>query len=330
MLLAADIGGTKSTLALFEGRPEGLRLVREATFRSREFPGIEPLVASFLETAEGTLEAACFGVAGPVLDNHAVTPNLPWNVDGKELARAAGIPRLELIGDLVATAAGIPLLNEDEVVTLQAGRPRHDGSALVLAAGTGLGAAILPGPDGAGEPLPSEAGHMDFAPRNEEEIGLLRFLAERFGSVSLERVLSGPGLVHLYQYVRERSGRSGDSSLLAELEESCDPGRVIGEAAATGRCPSCVRALELFVDVFGAAAGNLALATLATRGVYLGGGIPPKILPQLRAGRFLDSFVDKGRFRGFLEAVPVYVLRNPKTALLGAGRRAALLAASNA
>lgn len=328
MLLAADIGGTKSTFALLEGPPEAFRLLHETTYKSREFSGPEPLVTRFLQEAEGDIEAACFGIAGPVLDNHTVTPNLPWSVDGSELARRMGIPRLELIGDLVATAAGIPLLPADEIAVLQTGQPQPQTSAVVLAAGTGLGAAILPGPDGSGDPLPTEAGHMDFAPRSEEEIGLLRYLAQRFGTVSLERVLSGPGLVNLYHYLREQSHQSGDPALLAELEESCDPGRVIGEAAASGRCSLCVRALDMFVDAFGAAAGNLALATLATRGVYLGGGIAPKILPQLRGGRFLESFVDKGRFRGLLEAVPVYVLCNPKTALLGAGRWAARLAAT--
>lgn len=324
MLLAADIGGTKSTFALLEGPPETFRLVRETTFQSREFSGAEPLVTSFLRQADADIEAACFGIAGPVLDNHTVTPNLPWNVDGDDLARRVGIPRLVLIGDLVATAAGIPLLRADEIATLQAGSAQPRGAAVVIAAGTGLGAAIVPG--GAGDPLPTEAGHMDFAPRNEQEIGLLRHLGEQFGSVSLERVLSGPGLVNLYHYLRERSGEAGDPALPAELEASCDPARLIGEAAIAGRCALCVRALDMFVDALGAAAGNLALATLATRGVYLGGGIAPKILPRLRAGRFLASFVDKGRFRELLEEVPVYVLRNPKTALLGAGRRAARLA----
>lgn len=330
MLLAADIGGTKSTFALLDGPPEAFRLVHETTYKSREFSGPEPLVTRFLREAQGDIEAACFGIAGPVLDNHTVTPNLPWSVDGEELARRVGIPRLELIGDLVATAAGISLLGTDEIVTLQEGEAQPRGTAIVVAAGTGLGAAILPGPDGARDPLPSEAGHMDFAPRNAEEIGLLGYLTERYGSVSLERVLSGPGLVHLYHYLREQRHESGDPALLAELEASCDPGRVIGEAAISGRCSLCVRALDMFIDALGAAAGNLALATLATRGVYLGGGIAPKILPQLRAGRFLESFVDKGRFRGLLEDVPVHVVCNPKTALLGAGRRAARLATSNA
>lgn len=329
MLLAADIGGTKSTFALLEGPSEAFRLVHEATYKSRKFSGPEPLVTRFLQEAQGDIEAACFGIAGPVLDNHTVTPNLPWSVDGEELARRVGIPCLELIGDLVATAAGIPLLGADEIVTLQGGEAQPRGTAIVVAAGTGLGAAILPGPDGA-DPLPSEAGHMDFAPRNEEEIGLLRYLAARYGSVSVERVLSGPGLVNLYHYLREQRHESGDPALLAELEASCDPGRVIGEAAISGRCSLCVRALDMFIDALGAAAGNLALVALATRGVYLGGGIAPKILPQLRAGRFLESFVDKGRFRGLLEDVPVHVICNPKTALLGAGRRAARLAASSA
>jgi len=235
-----------------------------------------------------------------------------------------------LINDLVATAEGIPLLAQDELAILHRGGPGTAGAGnlALIAAGTGLGMALMPRTGGAWVPIPSEGGHMDFAPRDEDEAGLLFYLKERFGGhVSVERVVSGPGLFNLYQYVRDRSGQPENPRVREALEQGDDPARVIGEAALSEACNLCSRAVGMFVSAYGASAGNLALVGTATGGVYLGGGIAPKLLPRLQDGAFLRAFFDKGRFRGFLEAVPVRVILNDRAALLGAARRAASLLA---
>jgi glucokinase len=332
-ILAGDIGGTKSNLGLFELVDGRLRLVRSARYRSREFPGLPALIGAFLAAGaagEGKLEAACFGIPGPVIDNRASTPNLAWMVDGNVIAAEVGVPLVALINDLVATAEGIPLLEDDEVAVLQRGAPPPDGNRALIAAGTGLGMALLPRVGDRWVPLPSEGGHMDFAPRTEEEIGLLRYLRERFGRVSVERVVSGPGLFNIYQYLQDIVRLPESPEVREALARGEDPPPVISRLALTGPaagCEICVRTLEMFVAAFGAAAGNLALLGTATGGVWLGGGIAPKILPRLADGLFLQTFTAKGRFVPFLERVPVRVILNDRTALLGAARHAASLLA---
>jgi glucokinase len=329
MILAGDVGGTKTNLGLFETDGEGLRTVRSDKVHSADFPGLSELVRAFLRAGPaGDLEAACFGIPGPVIDNRASTPNLAWTVDGPQMAREVGVDRLELINDLVATAEGIPLLQEDELATLQGGNSDPDGNRVLIAAGTGLGMALMPRIAGGWIPVASEGGHADFAPRNEEEWDLLRYLREHFGRVSVERVVSGPGLFNLYGFLRD--GRRMPESLKVReaLARGDDPSRVIGEAAlAAGEdgCGLCSRALEMFVAIYGATAGNLALTGTATGGVYLGGGIAPKILPRLVHGPFLQAFEAKGRFVPYLEKVPVKVILNDRAALLGAARHAARL-----
>ncbi len=333
MILAGDIGGTKTNIGLFEvqeGRPH---LVRAETYVSEEHAGLAALVSAFLaEHPEARIEAACFGVPGAVLDNRAVTPNLSWDVDGDRVAAETGIPRVVLINDLVATAEGIPLLEEDELATLQTGvpdAPGREGNRALIAAGTGLGTALLPRIGDRWVPVPSEGGHADFAPRNEDEIGLLRSLRERFGRVSVERVISGPGLFNIYSFLRDTQHVQGNPRVQQALAEGEDPARVIGEAALAAdpeaRCGLCSRALEIFVAVYGATAGNLALLGTATGGVYVGGGIAPKILARLQDGLFVQTFVAKGRYTPYLERVPVRVILNDRAALLGAARRAAAL-----
>lgn len=336
MILAGDVGATKTNIGLFEagGRfdaGERPRLLRAERVRSLEYPGLAALVSAFLahqpEVSAETIEAACFGVPGPVLGNRARTPNLTWEIDGDLVARDAGIPRVHLINDLVATAEGVALLADDETAVLQEGTPDALGNRALLAAGTGLGMALLPRLGDRWVPVPSEGGHTDFAPRNEEEIGLLRYLRERFGRVSVERILSGPGLFNVYSYLRDAHHLPENPRVREALAGDEDPARIIGQAAlATSneeRCDLCSRALGLFVTVYGATAGNLVLTGTATGGVWIGGGIAPKILPRLTDGLFTQTFVAKGRFVPFLERIPVRVILNDKAAMFGAARVAA-------
>jgi glucokinase len=332
VILAGDVGGTKTALALYQVTSEAARApraLREAVFSSPDHPGLLPVLREFL--AGEHIAAACFGVAGPVAGNRAATPNLAWVVDGAEIAAATGIPRVELVNDLVAMGEGIAALDASQLATLQDGEADPAGNAALLAAGTGLGCATLAacGEDGGLVPLPSEGGHADFAARTEDEIALLRFLRRRHGRVSVERVVSGLGLRNLYEFLAGIWPGEGDPEVARLLSAAgeADSGRVIGEAAAAGSCPLCARAVEMFVDAYGAVAGNLALTALATRGLYLGGGIAPKLLPQLADGSFLAAFRDKGRHRALLERIPVRVILEERTPLLGAARRATRAAA---
>jgi glucokinase len=339
LILAGDVGGTKTNLGLFrwvDGRP---RLLRGAHFISADFPSLEPLLAQFLAGDHASIAAACFGVPGPVVENYARTPNLAWEIDGVALGRAMAIPALTLVNDLVATAAGVALLDPADVAVLQPGDPGASaggGNRALIAAGTGLGMALLPARPGGGHAaVASEGGHMDYAPRTEDELALYRTLRDRFGHVSVERVLSGPGLHNIYLHLSlQRSAAGGSGGRPSELERpdtaemlarlaAEDPAKVIAEAALAGASPLAARALDLFAAAYGAAAGNLALLGTATGGVYLGGGIAPKILDKLRDGTFLCAFQDKGRFRSYLEAVPVRVVLNERAALFGAARLAA-------
>ena len=328
-ILAGDVGGTKTNLGLFEAADGRLRLLAGKSFASADFPGLGPLLASFLDGSPWPAPAAaCFGVAGPVRDNVARTSNLPWEIDGAGLARELGIPAVGLVNDLVATAHGLPDLAADEVATLQPGAPDAAGNLALIAAGTGLGMALVARVEGVGHaPVASEGGHMDWAARNEAEIGVFRTLTVRFGHVSVERVVSGPGLVHLYEHLRDTGAAPGNPRVEAALAGEGDAAQVIGEEGLAGTCGICARALDLFAASYGAAAGNLALAGTAAGGVYVGGGMAPKLLPKLAEGGFIAAFLDKGRFRPYLEAVPVRVILDDKSALWGVARVAAGLTA---
>lgn len=343
-ILAGDIGGTKTTLAIFAAGAEAGAAAsaaadrpalprtpeREVTYPSAEHGGLLPIVQDFLAGERAPLAAACFGIAGPVVANRSVTPNLPWVVDGGEIARATGIARVELVNDLVAMGLGIAALGAADLATLQEGVATPvgtAGNAALLAAGTGLGITVMAaGPDGF-RPLPSEGGHQDLAPRTDEEIALLRYLRPLYGRVSAERAISGPGLHNIYKCLRDSGFAREQPEIRARLAAE-DPGAVIGEAAIAGACALCTHAVEMFAGLYGAVAGNTALLGLATQGVFLGGGIAPKLLPKLQDGRFLAAFLDKGRMRPLLETFPVKVILEPKTPLLGAARRAAELAGS--
>jgi len=330
-ILAGDIGGTKTNLALFDVAADGRTAeLRSAGFHSAGYAGLEEVIGAFLapEEAGNGIGAACFGIAGPVVDNRVVTRNLAWEVDGARLAERIPARRVLLLNDLVATAHGIPALAPAELALLQAGDPRLEaegGHRALIAAGTGLGMALLPRLGGGWHPVASEGGHVDLAPRTDEEIDLLRFLRAKLnGRVSVERVLSGPGLVHLYEFLRDTGRAAASPAVEAALAAGSDGGRAIGVEGLSG-IGICAAALRLFAALYGAVAGNVALLGTATGGIYLGGGIAPKILPVLRDGTFAAAFVDKGRFRAYLERIAVRVILNDRAALFGAARSAATL-----
>ena len=331
LVLAGDVGGTKVAAGMFRAEGGSLRPVHVETFAAPDFDSLERLLAAFFDRAEASpadVDSACVGVAGPVDGNATHTPNLAWEIDGDRVAAAAGLSEVRLINDLAATAEGVVALSEDQIATLQHGEPDPEGNRAVIAAGTGLGMALMPRVGGRWVPVATEGGHQDWAPRNDDEIALLRALRARYGGrVSVERVVSGPGLVAIYEHLR-KAGFAAKQPELRDRLERTDPAQAISQAAKAGTDPLAARALELFVAAYGAVAGNLALVGLATGGLYVGGGIAPKILDALRAGPFLAAFRDKGRFRELVERVPVRVVLEPETALLGAARVAARGAAS--
>jgi glucokinase len=321
LILAGDVGGTKALLGLFAEEGKGLRLVREAVYPSQEFPSLEAIVEHFFAgTAPPALTAACFGVAGPVIDGRSATTNLPWIIDERTLSTTTPVPRARLLNDLEATAWGVLGLAAAELAPLQTGT-RRDGHRALIAAGTGLGEALIVRDGGRHVVVASEGGHADFAPRTEREDGLLRFLRREYGHVSYERVLSGPGLYNVYRFARATSGLV-EPGWLRDRMAGGDPSAVVSEVALAGEDVVCEEALDTFAAVYGAEAGNLALRGLAVGGVFLGGGIAPKILAKLGDGTFTAAFRDKGRFRELLEAVPVAVVLNPRVALLGAAHAA--------
>jgi glucokinase len=332
MILAGDIGGTKTNLAIFTIEGDHPSPVVESTLTSKDYGGLEDLVRQFLDEATShhpwvtidQISRACFGVAGPVVDDRSEATNLPWVIDAKGLERTLRLKRVSVINDLVATAYGIPALKPEEVFVLNEGRSHPGGNMALIAAGTGLGEAILFWDGEVYRTVASEGGHADLAPRNALEIELLQNLLSQFHRVSYERVLSGPGIFNIYSFLKQ-AGYGQEPSWLAEKFQGQDPSAVITEAAMRGESDLCVRTLHLFVSLYGAEAGNLALKALATGGVYIGGGIAPKILDQLKDGTFMAAFTDKGRLSPVLEATPVRVILNPKTALYGAARCARLL-----
>jgi glucokinase len=327
VILAGDVGGTKTVVALFENGSAGLRSVRDATFPSADHTSLEEIVARFLDAGPASsIETTCFGVAGPVIAGRVTTTNLPWKVDETSLARATGARRAKLLNDLEAMAYGMLGLGDDDFAVLSPGAgATATGNAVVIAAGTGLGQALLVWDGERHVPVATEGGHASFAPRSEQEVELLRFLGAEFGGhVSYERLLSGPGLHNLYRFLRA-SGGEPEPAWLAERMRAEDPSAVIGEVGIAGRDPVCAACVELFASIYGAQAGNLALTVLALGGVFVGGGIAPKLLPVLQGGAFVRAFTDKGRFSRLLEGIPVRVSLNPRTPILGAARFAAQL-----
>ncbi len=318
MILAGDVGGTNVRLALFE--VEGGMLVPrdERRFRSRDVPGLEGPVVEFL--AGRRAAAAGFGVAGPVRNGRCEATNLPWVVDAAVLARNLCLPRVALVNDLFANALGLSELSGEDLAVVNAGAPDPEGNAALISAGTGLGETYLVRVDGRFVPQASEGGHASFAPRNPFEIDLLRHLQRSYSHVSFERVLSGPGFAALYAFERSRSLEREPAWLSQEIAAVGDPSPAVTAAALGGKDPVAARALERFVSIYGGEAGNLALKVLATGGVFVGGGIAPKILPKLLDGTFFGAFRDKGRFAPLLARIPIKVVVNDACALLGAAR----------
>ena len=283
MILAGDIGGTKTVIACYEESGSSLRQLHSATYHSKDFRSLETILTAYLKDSPGVApRAACFDVAGPVFDGKCQTTNLPWSLDERALARAIGAPRAKLLNDLEATGYGILQLPANELCVLNPGsRQGRRGNAAVVAAGTGLGEAILYW-DGRGyHPISTEGGHVDFAPRTDQEIDLLRYLRTKIGGrVSVERVLSGPGFHEIYCFLRD-TGHAAESPQLATLFRTEDPNPTITRLGLSGEDALCVATLELFCTLYGSEAGNLALKCLAVGGVFLGGGIATKILPVL-------------------------------------------------
>jgi len=319
MILAGDIGGTSTRLGLFEWVGGQLRIVAEHTRPSRNYPALEHIVAEFITGLRIDIQRACFGIAGPVLNGVVRTPNLPWLVDSRNLASVLALDRVTLLNDLEANAYGIDRLAPDQTVTLNAGDSDAVGNIAVISAGTGLGEAGLFWDGREHHPFACEGGHADFAPGNELEMELLIYLRGIFGHVSWERVLSGPGLHNIYNFL-QATRPSHESSPITDDLRCADPAMVISQAALAGRCARCADALEIFVSLYGAAAGNLALKMMACGGLYLGGGIAPKIIKQLVGPGFLRAFVAKGRMQPLMESIPVRVLMNDRVALWGAAQ----------
>jgi len=316
MILAGDVGGTKTSLALYRREARSLLRNRMATYRSREHEDFDAILRDFL-SGGGTVERACIGVAGPVESGRCRLTNLDWEVDEASLRRTLGVREAYLINDLQATASSLPYLQESDRAVIQEGEADPRGNMAVLAAGTGLGEGFLVGSGAGYIPLASEGGHVDFAPRDEREMRLHAFLRAKHGRVSVERVLSGPGLHDVYRFLREAEGMAEEPRIAAEVAGG-GPQHAIVRHGLAGGAGACAEALRIFCSLYGAEAGNLALQYLATGGVYLGGGIAPAILPALRRGQFLAAFRDKGRMGNLLSRVPVVVILDPTAPLLGA------------
>jgi len=321
MILAGDIGGTNARLAYFQTKSGQLQLISERVFPSGDYRELGDIVSKFLAESSARPEIACFGIAGPVHHGRVETSNLPWVIEQARLAKQIQLPATLLINDLEASAWGIGALQRQDLIALNQTAPSV-GNQAVISPGTGLGEAGLIWNGSQHQVFASEGGHVDFAPQGELQIELLTFLAKRHGHVSYERVLSGPGLVNVYEFLREKrcvQEPAGFASCLTHRDAAAQ----ISGAALDGTNPLAEQALDLWISVYGAEAGNLALKTMATGGVFLGGGISPKILPKLTGPAFMHAFLEKGRLRPVLEGISVQVITNDKAGLIGAARFAA-------
>jgi glucokinase len=323
MILAGDIGGTKTNLALFRPGSDRPQIEEGRRFKTTAYPSPVAMIEDFLANYPGeTITSACLAVAGPVVDGHSHLTNVPWTLSQKDLIRHFGWHRCLLLNDMEATVQAIPLLGASEVVSLQDGRPAPDGTLAILAPGTGLGAALALKRCGEIIALASEAGHGDFAPMDEEGLSLWRYIATREGHVCLEHILSGPGLYRLYMWRRQMGDSHPDPATVKAIEASDDPSARISSLALQEEDPVCVKVLAAFVRYLGAAAGNLALTAMARSGIYLAGGIAPKILPKLQDGLFQKAFCEKTDFGDLLKTIPVKVILTGEAPLLGAAHAA--------
>ena len=320
-LLGADIGGTKAMVALADGAKAWPNIVAQQIYPCRDFGSLDAILADFLsrpDTAGRPAGAACFSVAGPVVDNTTVLTNRGWSISAAALAARFGWRSCALLNDFAAAGLGISRLAPGDLAILQAGRPREHGLRLVIGAGTGLGVGWLAWEGDRYVAHASEAGHVDFAPADALQDRLLVHLRRAFGRVSFERVVSGPGLARVFEFLRAAGEGAPSAELAAALRARPDPAAVVGEFAAAQRDPLAVRALDVFLSAYGAFAGDMALATLPHGGVYVAGGIAPKIVAQLQGGAFMQSFVNKGRYRALLQDMAVQIVLNPEVGLYGA------------
>lgn len=321
-VLAGDVGGTSARLAVVEVDGARVAVAREQKYPSHDYPGLAPIVSRFCAEAAETPERACFGIACPIVGEECRAPNLPWVINARELAAAIGVRRTRVINDFDAVGHGLPLMHGPDVVTLQAGEPAPRGAIALLGAGTGLGQGFLTWDGPEYRVHSSEGGHADFAPSGDLELDLARWLRAEYGHASWERVLSGPGLVNLYRFL-VASGVAPESQAVRDEMTHGEPAAVVTRRGLEGSDPLCERALDLFARCFGAQAGNVALTVLASGGVYLAGGIAPRIAAKLQGAPFLEAFRSKGRLSAFLAKVPVHVVVNPNVGLLGAAVAAA-------
>jgi glucokinase len=319
VVLAGDIGGTNSRLGLFRVGHPRCRLIVEKTFLSKNYPGLEMILREFLRGQK--IVSACFGVAGPATSGIVKATNLPWLIDIRSLQKELSLRKVEIINDLVANAYGVFMLKKNDFQILNTGKIRK-GNAAIISAGTGLGEAILFWNGNKHAPSPSEGGHVEFGPRNELEMELFKYLIDRFGRVSYERILSGEGLFNIYQFLRDSKRFDNEPKWLSKKTQQEDPASVISETAKQKRNRLCAKALDMFSSIYGAAAGNLALQVMAVGGVYLGGGIAPKIIWKLKDGTFMKAFKNKGRLSEIVAQIPVKVIMNDTAALLGAAYHA--------
>jgi glucokinase len=317
MILAGDVGGTKTHLALFPEKEER-NWISDAKFQSGKYENLRSIISEFLTDNPGhEIKKACFGIAGPVQDRKCKATNLPWTVDARVIEKEIKIPSCSLINDLEANAYGIQCLHEEEFFVLNEGK-KSGGNRALISAGTGLGEAGIFWDGTHHHPFACEGGHCSFSPENDLEIKLLGYLKKRYDHVSFERLLSGPGLYHIYQFLIEEKLEKETESVKKAFETE-DPPKVITEMGMKSANSACMRALDMFVSIYGSEAANLALKMLAVGGVFIGGGIAPKILNELKEGAFMKRFIQKGRFTSLLLGIPVKVILNSHTALFGAG-----------
>lgn len=320
-VLAGDIGGTKTNLALYViEQSTHVTLLREASFASKQYVGLEAVMQQFLQTGHESVSAAVFGIAGPVLDGVVLATNLPWKVEADHLAKVLGCPRIRLMNDLETTAYGSLFLPPHEIQTLHPGKTRY-GHRVVIAAGTGLGQAFLVWDGARYWPIATEGGHVDFAPTTEKEIALLQFLKRTYTHVSYERVLSGPGLVNIFEFLDQQLHQPV-APIVRQRILTEDPAAVIGQAGVENLCPTCAEAVDIFLGIYGAQAGNLALAIMGLGGVYVGGGIVLKLLEKFSSGAFMSGYLAKGRYTQFMADIPVRLILNAKTSQFGAAHAA--------
>lgn len=319
MIIAGDIGGTKTNVALFEQREECMvEPVVQESYPSAGYDSLEAILEEFTSKHPSELMSGCFGVAGPVVEGCVDATNLAWDVSEASLAEHLKLRQVKLINDLEATAYGVECLRDAQLYTLHEGRGRREGHRALIAAGTGLGMAGLFWDGKRYRPMPSEGGHADFGPRNEREFELFRYTREKVGGrVSVERVLSGPGLFNIYEFLRDRNYYEEPAWLAEELQKG-DPSAVVSNAALDGKAELASAALDMFAEIYGAMAGNLVLLLKPTGGLYVGGGIAPKILEKLKDGTFMRAYLDKGRMAFITDSTPVRIILDDKTALYGA------------